>query len=763
MKRDFSTQSGNSFTVSYANCVENGYNCHFPNEVIVNNADEFSKVCLYDHILGSYKDNYRSSSNFISANALGMDCDNDHSDYPKDWKTYKDVQKAFPGVPFYVTYSRNHNKVKKNKSARPRFHVIFLIDTITDSNSYSNLKKQALNYFPYFDSNAIDVARLFFGTKNNNVEFVEGNITLNKFLEKNEQLNTSIESEILEGERNSTLHKYALKVIKRYGDSEKALISYLDKSNQCNPPLDEKEIKSIFNSARKYYHSTIVVQEDYVLPDDYDLEYEYIPEDYSDVGQAKVLVNVFGNELKFTKGAGYLRYNGILWEDSKQRAQAAVQELTDLQLEEARIKLKIATKQLIDTGTKLLIDLSGLKKAQVKFNKTQQKAYNNYITATAYNAFVIKRRESKYISATLKEAEPMLEMGISDFDKDPFLLNTPDYTIDLRKGIHGIREHRADDFITKCTLCSLNNDGIKEWKSSLKLFFQNNEDLENYVQDIIGLSAIGRVYAEFMVVAHGGGRNGKSTFFNTLSSILGTYSGKISADSLTVGCRRNVKPELAETKGKRLIIASELEEGTRLNTSIIKQFCSTDEIFAEKKYKDPFAFIPSHTLVLYTNHLPKVGATDPGTWRRLVVIPFNATIEGNSDILNYSQHLVEHCGGAILAWIVEGAKNIIDKKYKLTKPKCVIKAINSYRDDNDWLNHYLSDTCEIEGSLTEKSGDLYTYYRTYCSIRGEYIRSTADFYAALDLAGFKRRRTKKGSFVYGIKLKENNAEDDFLK
>lgn len=357
----------------------------------------------------------------------------------------------------------------------------------------------------------------------------------------------------------------------------------------------------------------------------------------------------------------------------------------------------------------------------------------------------------------------MLEMNSSDFDKNPFLLNTPDYTIDLRKGVDGIREHRADDFITKCTMCSLSKEGIDEWEDTLKLFFQNDVDLEKYVQDINGLAVIGRVYVEFMVVAHGGGRNGKSTFWNTISSVLGTYSGKMSADSLTVGCRRNVKPELAETKGKRLLIASELEEGTRLNTSIIKQFCSTDEIFAEKKYKDPFVFTPSHTLVLYTNHLPKVGATDPGTWRRLVVVPFNVTIESNENILNYSQHLVETCGGAILTWIVEGAKSIIDKNYKLSQPDCVVNAIDSYRDDNDWLNHFLSENCEIGSKLFQKSGELYSTYRMYCSNTGEYIRSTADFYAALDLAGFKRRRNKNGSFLDGLKLKETDYVEEFLK
>lgn len=124
-----------------------------------------------------------------------------------------------------------------------------------------------------------------------------------------------------------------------------------------------------------------------------------------------------------------------------------------------------------------------------------------------------------------------------------------------------------------------------------------------------------------MIIAYGDGRNGKSTFWNSISRVLGTYSGSMSADALTVGCKRNVKPEMAELKGKRLIIAAELEEGMRLNTSVIKQLCSTDEISAEKKYKDPFRFIPSHTLVLYTNHLPRVGANDDGTWRRLVGFP----------------------------------------------------------------------------------------------------------------------------------------------
>ena len=240
--------------------------------------------------------------------------------------------------------------------------------------------------------------------------------------------------------------------------------------------------------------------------------------------------------------------------------------------------------------------------------------------------------------------------------------------------------------------------------------------------------------------------------------MLGTYSGNMSADTLTVGCKRNVKPELAEAKGKRLIIAAEMEEGMRLNTSTVKQLCSTDEIYAEKKYKDPFSYVPSHTLVLYTNHLPKVGAIDAGTWRRLIVIPFNAKIEGNSDIKNYADYLYDKAGGAILTWIIEGAKRVIAKDYHITQPQVVKDAIASYRENNDWLAHFLNDCCEVDKPYTEKSGELYNAYRNYCTQVGEYTRSTTDFYVALESAGFDRHKTNAGTIVRGLKL-----QSDFMK
>ena len=196
----------------------------------------------------------------------------------------------------------------------------------------------------------------------------------------------------------------------------------------------------------------------------------------------------------------------------------------------------------------------------------------------------------------------------------------------------------------------------------------------------------------------------------------------------------------------------------RLNTSIVKQLSSTDEIEAEKKYKDPFKFEPSHTLVLYTNHLPRVGANDDGTWRRLIVIPFNARIENKSDIKNYADYLFKNAGPYIMSWIIEGARKAIETNYNFSVPKCVQDAIEAYRENNDWLASFLEDCCETDKSYQQKSGEFYQEYRAYCGRNGEYTRSTTDFYTALDVAGFERRKTKKGVFIYGVRLKE----EDFL-
>ena len=135
------------------------------------------------------------------------------------------------------------------------------------------------------------------------------------------------------------------------------------------------------------------------------------------------------------------------------------------------------------------------------------------------------------------------------------------------------------------------------------------------------------------------------------------------------------------------------------------------------------------------------------------MIPFHARIEGSGDVKNYADFLVSEAAPSIMAWIIEGARNAISRNFHIPCPACVEDAIKSYREDNDWLGHFLSECCEDDKTYREKSGVLYQEYRSYCVRTGEYTRSTADFYNALESAGFSRRKSKAGIIVYGLRLK----------
>ena len=751
------------FTIYYSDVTGLPSNCNYPHKKEVIDEASLKEAISHDYVCAEYKNSYRSGDNFIGSNCLPVDCDNDHSDNTEDWITPNDVMQAFPNVSFAIHYSRSNNKAKNGKTARPKFHVLFPIDYETNATKYKEIKQKVNSIFPYFDSNALDAARFFFGTKEGNVEIYKGDMNLTQYLNaydfEEAEMNKIPDGFVIkEGSRNSTLSHFAGRVIKKYGDTEKAYEVFMEKAALCDPPLEDEELITIWNSAKKFYKK-LSSQEGYVDPEQYNQEFNLEPLDYSDVGQATVLAREYEKQLKYSPSTDFLVYNGSYWEESRSKAQAISQELTTKQLEEAEIGIKKLTDLMLKNGAWDILVSVGPKKAVDLFDEEQKRVFKEYEAVTAYRKYAIKRRDSKYIYASLKEVSPMVEIKQDKLDNDEFLLNTPTATYDLRFGVDKKHEHSAEDYITKQTTIDPSNVGEDIWKDALNTFFCDDKDLIEYVQEVAGLAAIGKVHLEGLIIAYGGGRNGKSTFWNTISKILGTYSGNMSADTLTVGCKRNVKPEMAEIKGKRLVIAAELEEGMRFNTSNIKQLCSTDEIYAEKKYKEPFKFEPTHTLVLYTNHLPKVGAIDEGTWRRLIVIPFNAKIEGSSDIKNYADYLYENSGGAILKWIMEGAKRVIDNGYHLTQPSVVKDAIKKYKENNDWFSQFLDECCEVGDFFSEKSGDVYSAYRDYCMRVGDYIRSTTDFYTALESAGFKRKRTSTARVISGLKLKSEFLEN----
>lgn len=92
---------------------------------------------------------------------------------------------------------------------------------------------------------------------------------------------------IHEGQRNSTMSHIAGRLIKRYGNTEEAHTKFLEQAAACDPPLDESELQTIWNSAVGF-GKRVSAQEGYIPPEEYNNPTPRKPGDYSDLGQAYV-------------------------------------------------------------------------------------------------------------------------------------------------------------------------------------------------------------------------------------------------------------------------------------------------------------------------------------------------------------------------------------------------------------------------------------------------------------------------------------------
>lgn len=76
-------------------------------------------------------------------------------------------------------------------------------------------------------------------------------------------------------------------------------------------------------------------------------------------------------------------------------------------------------------GAQSLFDFMSKNKAEQLINEEQMEAHQEFIATKPYQQFAVKRRDSKYITSTLKESRPMLEISPRDLDADCFAMCTP--------------------------------------------------------------------------------------------------------------------------------------------------------------------------------------------------------------------------------------------------------------------------------------------------------------------------------------------------
>jgi P4 family phage/plasmid primase-like protien len=316
----------------------------------------------------------------------------------------------------------------------------------------------------------------------------------------------------------------------------------------------------------------------------------------------------------------------------------------------------------------------------------------------------------------LAQSEPGIAVSIDEFDRDPWLLNCPNGTLNLHT--YALRSHNPADLITRITSALFDPDAKSNLLDKvLGDVTAADPEMIDYLQRIAGYSLVGVATEKAFFFAHGPPDSGKSTFVNGLGHSLGSYHVNTAADTWLqrpqVGGNRG---DLVRLAGARLVTACEFRKGTRFDHAAIKNVTGGDKITAAAKYEGEIEYTPAFTLLMAGNDLPLIDDLDEACWGRLRPLPFEHSISlANQDDTIRERVKEPECARAFLAWAVAGCKEWQQRPLRVA-PKIVAAKGQKLRDDADHVAQFFEDCCEFGSANDHRAlnGELWSAYATWC-------------------------------------------------
>ena len=321
------------------------------------------------------------------------------------------------------------------------------------------------------------------------------------------------------------------------------------------------------------------------------------------------------------------------------------------------------------------------------------------------------------IDATLKLAASLQGIAFDKtWDADPWLFQVENGVIDLRTGY--LRDAQIEDYLLAHSKVKFDADAkCPKWEKFLSEIFQEKTDLIRFIQHAVGYSLTGSTKEQVLFCLYGGGSNGKGVFTRILSALFGEYGTPVSKEILFQTTSRIIG-DGANLPGKRLVTANEVGGKGELDSDRIKSWTGSDEMVCRELYKPAYSFQPQFKLWLSFNSRPLVSDTSKGLWRRLRMIPFDASFEGMSINKALYEELSEELPG-ILNWAILGCKEWQASKVGLEVPDSIERVNRTYREEFNPLHDFIAECCQVQTGFSCPTNEFYARYVKWCKEQNE--------------------------------------------
>lgn len=336
------------------------------------------------------------------------------------------------------------------------------------------------------------------------------------------------------------------------------------------------------------------------------------------------------------------------------------------------------------------------------------------------------------------------------FDRDIWLLNCANGTIDLRTG--QIRSASRADLLTKCLGVVYDPHATcPRWEAFLTRAMGGKQGLVAFLHRAIGYSLTGSTIEQCLFILHGPTKTGKTTFLARLRALLGPYGTQADMESFMHKDKSEVRNDLADLVGRRVVCAVESQEGRRLNENLIKQLTGgLDQIKARFLFEEYFTYTPQYKIFLGSNHKPVIKDTDQAIWERIRLVPFIVQIPLKERDKKLDEALQHELPG-ILAWAVRGC---LDWQHRgdLEPPPEVLAATEAYQQEMDVIGRFITERCTVSLNARVYAKALYDAYKAWCDDSGERWETQTTFGKKMTERGYEKKTSH--TIVYqGLELK----------
>lgn len=498
---------------------------------------------------------------------------------------------------------------------------------------------------------------------------------------------------ILQGQRNTWLTSEAGRM-RRAGMDEPAILAALKTLNRqnCQPPLDEAEVERIAHSVCRY-------QPGYAL---------------TDAGNAEFLNDRCTGQICYRHDVRrWFVFRSPVW-------------VADENGEVERLALEAIRERQAQAFS---IQDADLRKKTLTFLLNSENGY--------------RLRSMLEIA----KSRPTLAKSGKEFNQQPMLLAVKNGVIDLETG--KFREGRPEDYLTQCAGTHYDPQAeAPRWLQFLEEIFLGDKDLIAFIQRAIGYTLTGLTREQVFFFCHGTGRNGKSTLFEALRALLGEYARHAAFSTFTKDhAGGGHSDDLMALEGARLVTAAESKTVSTLAEDTLKMIAGSDPLTGSRKFEHTRTFVPTFKLWLAANNRPKVRDVTIGFWRKVILIPFEANLEGRADPTMPEKLRAELPG--ILTWALAGCLEY--QKQGLNPPKKCKEATANWRSDNDPLADFL-ETVKVGDGLEVQVSALYQEYERFCTMNKQKPVSQQAFSPLVEAHGFKREKRRNGRYFIGVGL-----------